>query len=264
MILNSLYNCTNSAYSCKMIKKTIAWAIILLTAFTILGIFGNKFYLNLFIGKTDIPLDLITILVGSIAFIIYSKQKDDRKRDAANILFIEITNAETIMKTAKENLEKKVPSEYALSSEAMSTESWSKYKYLFVKDFERLEWDAISDFYNKAQLFNQAVNHNKSFFQKNEEQIRVNLERTLTEFVKKNPVDVSKIDSDPKEEKKWQNFIKLTTKFYDQFMKRQDLYFYKPDKPIIDAQLCLNNANLQISATGVGTKLKKLGNIKYQ
>lgn len=245
-----------------MIKK-IAWAILFLIIFLTL-VFSNKFPFSSFLNKTDMPLDLITILVGSVAFIIYSKQKDDKKRDAANILFIEITNAETIMKTAKENLEKKLPSEYALSSEAMPTENWSNYKYLFVRDFERLEWDAISDFYNKAQLFNQAVNHNKSFFQKNEEQIRINLERTLDGFVKSNPVDVSRIDTDPKEEKKWQNFIKLTTRFYNQFMKRQDLYFYKPDKPILDAQLYLNNINLQISTTSIGTKLKKLANIKYQ
>lgn len=242
--------------------QKITLGIILLTILGIIDIFGNKLPLGNLTTTTDLPLDAITLIAGFLAFAIYFKQKADNKKDAAKILYIEITNAEQIMKASKEKLELKLGSEYALSTEAMSTESWSKYKYLFLRDFDRLEWTLISDFYNKAKLFDLAVSHNKSFFTKNEEQIRFNLESVLAEFVKKYPVDILKIATDPKEEKKWKSFMKLTEHFYNQFMKRQDLFFYRPDKPIIDAQLYLNNTNLQISATNLGVKLKKLGNIK--
>lgn len=241
--------------------KNLVWALIVLIFGLLVGVFRNRIPIIELLNRTDIMLDLITLLVGGVALYIYSKQKDDKKRDAANILFIEITNAESILSLAKENLDKKLPSDVVFSTYSIPTESWSKYKYLFVRDFDRTEWDSISDFYDKANSFDQAVDHNKSLFQKNEDQIRASLDKTLAEITKENLIDVAKIESDPREGKKWQQFVILTEKFYYQFMKRQDLYFYRPDKPILDAQLYLNNINLQISSTTVGSKLKSLGNI---
>lgn len=245
-----------------MLNKIFFGCIILIIGLILSGILKIQFS-NIYISNTDIPLDIITLIAGLVALIIYYTQKKDAKKDAANILYIEITNAEKIMKLAKENLEQNMASEHALSANAMHTESWSKYKYLFVRDFDRIEWDSISDFYSKTKLFDQAVNHNQSLFQKNEDQVRGNLQRILFKLVENNPVDVSKIDSDEKEEKKWQNFVKTSGDSYNQFMKALfPLYFYKPEKPIIDAKLYLNNINLQISENSVGLKLKKIGGIK--
>lgn len=243
--------------------KKILWVCILVIGGLLVGLSWNHLPLIYLLNRTDLTLDIITLLAGLVALFIYFKQKDDEKKDIAKILFIEITNAENILKTAKVNLDNSLPSDFALSTKSMPTESWSKNKYLFVREFDRLEWDEITEFYNKAELFDQAVEHNKSLFRRNEEQIRINLDRMLAIFTQENPIDVSIIDTNLKEKKKWENFQKTIDKFYYQFMRGIfPNYFYRPDKPINDAKLYLSNINLQISSSTVCIKLKKLANIK--
>lgn len=83
--------------------------VILWVVFIIIGIFigfvVNKVSLIPLTSffNSNFLLALITFIARLTALIIYYKQKSDMKKDAANIIYIEITNAERIMKQAEKN-----------------------------------------------------------------------------------------------------------------------------------------------------------------
>lgn len=206
-----------------------------------------------------------TLIVGSIALYLYGKQKFDEKRNAANIIYLELISASRVLKRAKEDLGKKgIPSEYALAYPSMPSESWSKNKYLFVRNFEPKEWDSIEDFYKKCQLFDQAVEHNNSLFIKNEQEIRINLAKYLAEYLSKNKVDMTKFNpttfqfNDPITRRKWQSIVDGVTNFQSMLINSSTLFIYKPQKPINDANLQLDNLDLDISESSIGNKLIKI------
>ena len=202
--------------------------------------------------NTNTFVGLITLLVGSFALYLYNKGKSDFKREAAGILLYEIENAERLLKTAKENLAANPPilSENQL---LVPTESWSKYKFLFVRDLARDEWDGLNDFYNRCFLYDNAVKYNNSFFTKNEEQLRVNKQRVLTGYLKKHVE--AQVGKDVPEADK---ISRISDEFDKQFMNNPSLLFYSPQKPIMDAQNAVRNINAAISLGIIGTKLKIL------
>ena len=55
---------------------------------------------------SNLLLSLITLIGAVAAFTIYFNQKKDFKKDAANIVYLEIVSAERVMKQAKQDLEK--------------------------------------------------------------------------------------------------------------------------------------------------------------
>jgi len=55
--------------------------------------------------ETNLFLALITILVGFFAFILYKMRGADSKRRIARIIFLEITNAETQLRDARNRIE---------------------------------------------------------------------------------------------------------------------------------------------------------------
>ena len=190
-------------------------------------------------------------------------QKSDNKRFAANAILFELKNAEKSIKQAKDNLKKDILSEELFT---MQYESWSKYRHLFVKDFDRDEWDNITDFYNKCQLFDETVRYNKTFFQKNEEQIRINKQRIIADYTKEAVDEAMKIkDTDPEKNEKTSaisvKFIDRTKRFDDTYLGRQDLVMYSPTKPITDAKMYLDDLN-KITNTNIGTTLKKIAKVK--
>ncbi|HEU5121231.1 MAG TPA: hypothetical protein VFT59_00150, partial [Candidatus Saccharimonadales bacterium] len=135
----------------------------------------NFFNSNFFVA-------LITLAVGSFAFLIYQKRQKDTKKDAANILLLEIKNAEAQLAQAKEIIlrDKIVPE----SIFAMKTASWSKYGYLFIRDLTDEEWRLINNFYEKCRQYDEVVEYSNTFFKKNEEQIRVNLHQAIADYTK--------------------------------------------------------------------------------
>lgn len=198
------------------------------------------FYSNFFIG-------LSTLVVGLAAYIVYRLQKRDQKKDTANIILLEIQNAERVLKRIKESLAKDIlPSDLR----AMQSENWSKYKYLFVRDFDRDEWDSVTDFYNKCQLLDESINYNNAAFWSDVEQIRANKQRILAEY--------SKESAGHNDEA---TFIKNTDEFDELYMSRQMRFSYSPQRVIDDAKIYVNGVNIDLSQSRVGTKLKKIAKI---
>jgi hypothetical protein len=203
---------------------------------------------------------IVTLIVGFSAYLIYKKQKEDSKRDAANIILLEIQTAERILAQVGNDIREKIlPNKFLLP-----TESWSKYKYYFVRDFDRDEWDLITDFYNNASLYDEAVMYNNSLFQKNEEQIRVNMlnipAKYIDEFLQNQGIDV---DTDSQlYEKGMEEALTKSEKFQTSYLSRIGSLFYSPNKPLLDAIKSFDNINKMLSQTSIGNKLKKLSGLK--
>lgn len=243
-------------------KKIFTWqnpvfgAIVLLTAMSIFFYIGVKNQISWIENSApSIFSALATILVGLYAFTLYKKQKDDVKKDAANILLLELQNAEKVLKLAQRSLEK-TPADIPYDSIAMPTESWSKNKYLFVTDFDSNEWEAISNFYSACSLFDESVRTNASYFQKNEEQIRVNIQQRSSEIAKEyGELLVKAKNTDEKTKLKAELRVKIE--------EATDLYLsgvseYRPVKPVNDAKLCIETIKLNISLPTAINRLKDL------
>ncbi len=114
----------------KKIKNPIV-ATIAITLFAVLlyciGVYLKISWLEQAVDKLFTPI--ATLFVGLCAFILYKKQKDDNKKDIASIILLEIQNAEKVLKTAQAQLEKDPP-ELPYDAITISTESWSKNKFL--------------------------------------------------------------------------------------------------------------------------------------
>jgi len=94
---------------------------------------------------------VITLLVGVVAFLVYFKQKNDYKRDAAKLILQEIRYAEQKIRKYREI------KSYKLYDRLLPTNSWHKNIHLFIKDLKETEIDLISDFYAKASYIDDVI-----------------------------------------------------------------------------------------------------------
>jgi hypothetical protein len=217
----------------------------------LLGLFYPTFLVS------NVYSGMITFIVGLFAIWLYIKKKEDSKKDAANILLLEIQNAERIFGQISESVRSgNLPNKFL-----MPTDSWDQYKYLFVRDFDRDEWDIITEFYNSSKLYDSAVLYSNSLFQKNEEQARVNLLRIPAEYLKKYLEELP--EGDEIDEAKLEKIFAKAAKFQETYLSRSELLLYNPKKPTDDAKTALENINRNISQTSIGSKLKKLAELKF-
>ena len=140
---------------------------------------------------------LVTLLVGLAAFAVYSQQKWDKKRNAANAIFIEIKTAEDNLSQAKSLLNEpgggSIPDDIFL----LPVESWSSNRQDFIKDFRTDEWKAIDNFYGKCKLYDENARYNAQAFSKNEEQIRINAHRLVADYADELTKKVAQLNEEP-------------------------------------------------------------------
>lgn len=217
---------------------------------------GQSGFLN-----SNVALGLVTLAVGGVALYVYKKQRHDYKRNAAGIILLEIQRAERQLKLIQENVNGsnvELPENKFLMKEA----SWDKYGYLFVRDFTRDQWDAISDFYEKCQRFDQAVANNDSYFEKITHQTRVNLQRILADVIKENIDNLPEKPSDKQVADMNTRIGDTLKRFSDDYMAIMQgpgsAYFYNPKKPVVDAAKSLNGLNGGLSLTVIGIRLNKI------
>ena len=196
---------------------------------------------------------VVTFGAGATAFVVYFRQKEDTKRDAANVVLLEVQNAERKIKNLRDVIAQtantgypdgKLPEDLVI----LPTASWDKYKYFFVRAFNRDEWDSVTDFYNKCRLLDEGLRHNKSFFQKNEEQLRANRLRILMEYLK------ASIDEDDADRRN--SILQKKQAFDDSSIDVS--FFYDPRKPLLDVKKILADLVVDLSLTTVGSKLRQL------
>ncbi len=210
---------------------------------------GNFLYSNFFVG-------LVALGVGVAAYSVYSKQKRDSKRDSANIILLEIEHAEQQMQIVTQTQESESLNENIY---LMRVASWEKYRYLFVRDFDRNEWDKVTDFYDKCQRYDTAVRYNNTFFKANEENLRTNLHRVLADYADEYVSTAS--NATPTERTEAERvYLEKRQSFIDMYMRTTQgyLYMYNPIKPVNDAKTVLSSIETSLSLTSVGIKLKRL------
>lgn len=205
----------------------------------------------------------VALFVGTFVLIIYWKSKFDYKKEAANIILLEIQGAERQIKQIKEQLAKN--KEFLPDIFILPNENWSKYNYLFFLDLKRDEWDIITDFYKTCMLYDQAVTYNNSFFQKNEQEIRVNTKRVISNYVEKY-LDMSETKNTTKQARL---FLDMNTKindFISEYMKvntTNPSAYYAPRKPIEDGNIFMSSIDTNISLISIGSKLERIGSRKF-
>ncbi len=196
---------------------------------------------------------LITLAAGIVAYIVYITQKKDSKKDAANTLLLEIQHAERSISKVREYVRK---GDLNIDVEVLQVNSWANHKHLFSRDFDKNEWDAITDFYNKAQLLDDAIKYNNKGFLGDVEQIRINKQRILAEFTKDTINNLHELEGETAEStlKTYNDKISLFDQLY---MEKQGQFAYNPQKPINDAKKYLEDLQ-PLSTASVGIKLKQL------
>lgn len=197
---------------------------------------------------------LATLLAGLVAFEIYSKQKRDRKKDAANSILLEIQHAEKSIERVRESVREE---RLEIDITILQSNSWEKNNHLFVRDFDRDEWNAISNFYKKSQLLDETIRYNNTAFANEVEQIRINRQRILADFAK-DLLDQASADTetDINAQEMLSNFNEKVSTFDNLYMSKQELP-YKPMKPIDDAKTYLEDLST-LTTSSVGTKLKNI------
>ena len=210
-----------------------------------------------FIKENSNQLVLVTNviigLIGLTVLYIYRKQKADEKKDAANIILLEIQNAEKLLKQSKNQLYKPIPE--LLNTLVMEQESWNRYKYLFVADLDKIQWSAITDFYSSCKKFDEAVRLNNSFFEKNEIQIRVQLTQQRAECIKEYLPKIKNV-SGSKKESIFAEMDKNIKLFFDTYLSHGLLY--NPQRPIDDAKDAIVSLDMDLSLSSVGKKLEEI------
>jgi len=198
----------------------------------------------------------ITFLGGLVAYFLYQRNVSDAKVAAATTLLLEIQNAERGIREVETNvLNGDLPNRLL-----MPTESWTANKHLFARDFDRDEWDTLSRFYIDCALFDAAVNLNASYFQKNEEQIRVQMHMATAMYLREyldgpeTDAEQSATEKDPRLASAYQKALK----FQELYLAKVGILLYSPQKPLGDARTVMNRIAKTITQNSIGSKLKRL------
>ena len=201
---------------------------------------------------------IVTFIVGFVALFVYLKQKRDHKKDAANILLIEIEAAERQLQIVKES---GAPQELKEGSFLMPSSSWSTYRHLFARDLSPREWDIITNFYTKCKQFDESVDYNSSFFKQDVEAYRLSINSALALIAK----DVSiNIDEGPSQDESLifdaanEHYRRIAGRAKNLFMNVENIYRYEPNKPISDAIDALATLDTGISTGTIGIKLRRI------
>jgi hypothetical protein len=216
---------------------------------------------------------LVAIIAATGAFIVYFMRRRDHKKDAANIILLEVMNAERNLEEARKSYEdgRQKNTNAIIFPEKlrlMPTESWTRYKYLFVRDLSPEQWDEISKFYDNCKNFDEAVELKDSSFKFNAKEIRANIQRIVADYSKEladgivlnptNDVEIEKKNAALFDEKKQRKDAAV-----DGIIKHL-VESYGPDKPFNDAAYYYNLLPRSVVNTPTGERLKKLANRRIE
>lgn len=189
--------------------------------------------------KYDLLSALATFVVGTIAILLYVKQRKDQKRDAANVIIAEIRQAERLI----DQFKKRGVSNDILFK-ILPSNNWKKYNYLFINDLDQDEIEQINNFYSQCLVLDNAI-----------DQINISHDLKYKSIaIHKNISLIAKESLGNKEvfELNKTNFLKLI---------ESDSYTFHAGAPAKSIATALNNINL-ITTSTIGAKLKSIAQIK--
>lgn len=193
---------------------------------------------------------LITFIAGVVAFVVYFKQRNDKKRDVANALLSEIRSAERAIEKVRDYVRDTDRSDANIK--VLDHNSWAEYKYMFSGDLDEDQWKEISEFYSNAELLDDIIRQSNAVFEDNAEKIRSNMQRVLADLIELSTV--SNEDDDVVRVKLLNQRIDFFDRMYD--LKKND-FTYTPVKYVNDTKRVLDDLHA-ISITSAGDRVKKL------
>jgi hypothetical protein len=213
---------------------------------------------NLFIAAA-------TLIVGFAAFFLYKKQKRDEKKDAATILLTELRAVSAILPGLKTRFKANVANALEEGVFLMASESWSKYKYLFVNDLNGEEWRAVDTFYSKCQEYDRALSERQSYFSQNTGQIWVsihkNYQEQLAEYLKEEPAIAITEDARGKIFEIPSELAERISAFTDTYIANSyQLAGYEPGKSQNEVTRALESINDDLLLSSVGKRLNEIAN----
>jgi hypothetical protein len=179
-----------------------------------------------------------------MAWWIYRQTKAGQKTDAAIILLSEIKNAESTVDNIKQN---KVINDY---TSILPSNSWYKYKHLFVKDFDTDEIKLLDFFFLNCSLSEEQIKIFKNYESlAKEEEVKI-IQHKLLELADKHK-DGGKIELNIGYQQHKNLILEIfhneTYWFQPNASKNKVVEYISTIKPIIN--------------TSVGVKLKKIAKI---
>jgi len=215
----------------------------------------NFFYSNLFIA-------IVTFVAGTFGLYLYRRQKRDGKRRIAKIILLEIENAEAQLKDAKKQVLTNPDDPLPEHLYTMPTNTWSKNKHLFVEDFKPTEWNAINQFFDVCELFDEAIRHNDARFAEQEKEVRRNVHRATYKYALEFSEKLLAAKSDEEKEEIIQDFFKKRDSATGMLTNGRFIYIYTPTKQNQVIKSCLDNVDTNLSLNIVGQKFKILSRNK--
>lgn len=217
-----------------------------------------------------------TILVGLFAFIIYIWRKRDAKKNAAKIIDVEISGAEDRLKSLRFRFAESDGKDIG-NSAIISSNSWQKYKHLFINDFTAKQWRKISEFYDNCELLNNAIRENDSFFGQNSQAIRTSRYTAAASFVSKAIEDIEegKFSVEQSDGSRSlatsaatdvKNLIENKMRAFNQILEdslNATNAHYNPMKPINDTDRILKYMDVEILDGDIGIRLRKISNRSF-
>jgi hypothetical protein len=216
---------------------------------------------------------IVGLIAAGLAYVIYVKKKRDDKTNAAKIILVEISGAEDELKTLKQNLADNDSSELG-SKMILSSNSWNKYKHLFIKDFTDKQWRSISEFYDNCEIINASIAFNNEGFGKNAEAIRAARYQAAGKFVSDALLEAQNgafnitqpdgtIVTDPDSENKIKEYIELRQSAFNELLQgslNKTGTHYLPLKPLNDVEKLLKYMETRLLDGDIGIRLRKIAN----
>ena len=193
---------------------------------------------------------LITFIAGVVAFVVYSKQRNDRKRDVANALLSEIRSAERAIEKVRDYVRDTDKSDANIK--VLDRNSWAEYKYMFSGDLDEDQWKEISEFYSNAELLDDIIRQSNAVFEDNAEKIRSNMQRVLADLI-----EISTVNNDGDSADNLELLDKRIALFEKAYDIKKNSFTYTPVKYVNDAKRVLDDLHA-ISTTSAGDRIKKL------
>ena len=218
----------------------------------------------------------VTLIVGLFVFILYIWQKRDSKKNAAKIIEVEISGAEDKLKELKVKFAESSGNEI-VNSLILSSNSWTKYKHLFINNFTAKQWRKISEFYDNCELLNEAVREKDSFFGQNSQAIRTARYNAAASFVTKaindvaegklnitHPDGTSTLSSNAEVEVKSEveNKMRAFNQILEESLNATNAH-YNPMKPINDTDRVLKYMNTEILDGDIGIRLRQISTRRF-
>ena len=197
--------------------------------------------------SSDLLAALATLIVGGVAIYLYIRQKRDYKRDAANILLMEIRSAEKLISSAKQG------TPLSADTPLLPTNNWVKNNYLFIKNLDRDELDLINNFYNQCGIIDKSL-YQLSIANQLEQKsnwIQGKLVDMAFDSIHNISLVLGGTDLDSVRSQyniQRNNFLNIIS---------HEGYVFSPDNPREELNKALNNIQM-ITTSSVGSKLKKI------